>query len=62
MSRDCLIEDVIPYTSAELENQGDLPRYYGLEQYERSLELLSALPVISVLPGHGTPPCEHGSI
>jgi glyoxylase-like metal-dependent hydrolase (beta-lactamase superfamily II) len=62
LSGDCLIEGVIPYTSAELENPGDLPRYYGLEQYERSLELLGALPVRSVLPGHGTPFPSHGEL
>jgi glyoxylase-like metal-dependent hydrolase (beta-lactamase superfamily II) len=62
LSGDCLIEDVIPYTFAELENPGDLPRYYGLEQYERSLELLGALPVRSVLPGHGTPFAGHGEL
>jgi glyoxylase-like metal-dependent hydrolase (beta-lactamase superfamily II) len=62
LSGDCLIEDVIPYTFAELENYGDLPRYYGLQQYERSLELLAALPVRSVLPGHGAPFAGHGEL
>jgi glyoxylase-like metal-dependent hydrolase (beta-lactamase superfamily II) len=59
LSGDCLIEGVIPYTSADLENTGDLPRNYGLDRYERSLELLGALPVRSVLPGHGTPFSSH---
>jgi glyoxylase-like metal-dependent hydrolase (beta-lactamase superfamily II) len=58
-SGDSLIKGTIPHVSAELESGEGLPRYYGLEQYEKSLELLGALPVRSVLPGHGAPFRDH---
>ena len=37
-SGDCLIQGVIPYITIPLKDPGDLTRYCGLEQYERSLE------------------------
>jgi len=59
LSGDCLIESVIPYICAELRPPEDLPPYYGLEQYERSLDALAVLPVRQVLPGHGEPFSGH---
>lgn len=59
LSGDSLIEGVTPYICAELKNLADGERYYGLEQYERSLELLRSLPVRLVLPGHGAPFSSH---
>lgn len=53
LSGDCLIAGVIPYICAEPENTEGLQPYYGLEQYERSLDALAGLPVRQVLPGHG---------
>lgn len=58
-SGDCLIEGIIPYASAELRNPAGLERYYPIEHYGKSLDLLSALPVGSVLPGHGRPFNSH---
>ncbi|MGA2027135.1 MAG: MBL fold metallo-hydrolase [Syntrophobacteraceae bacterium] len=58
-SGDCLIKGVIPYITLDLKNHGDLPRYCGLEQYERSLEVMAELPVRTVLPGHGAPFSGH---
>jgi glyoxylase-like metal-dependent hydrolase (beta-lactamase superfamily II) len=59
LSGDCLIQGVIPYVTIALKNPEDLPRYCGLEQYERSLEAMAALPVRTVLPGHGEPFSGH---
>jgi len=52
---DCLIKGFIPYICAELGRSDELPAYYGLHHYERSLDLLGSLPVRLVLPGHGPP-------
>jgi glyoxylase-like metal-dependent hydrolase (beta-lactamase superfamily II) len=51
---DCLIEGVIPYICTELNSPGDLlpDDGGGLEQFERSLDLLGGLPVKLMLPGH----------
>ena len=59
ISGDSLIRGVIPYVTMDLKNSEDLPRYCALEQYERSLEVMSALPVRTVLPGHGAPFSDH---
>jgi glyoxylase-like metal-dependent hydrolase (beta-lactamase superfamily II) len=56
---DSLIKGIIPHICVELEGTEALPHYYGLEQYEKSLELLGTLPVRSVLPGHGAPFSGH---
>ena len=59
ISGDCLIQGVIPYITMPLKNSGDLPRYCGLKEYERSLEAMAELPVQAVLPGHGAPFSGH---
>ncbi len=59
LSGDTLIKGVVPYICADLKSPDDLPPYYGFSQYERSLDLLDALPLQSVLPGHGEPFSNH---
>ncbi len=58
-SGDCLVQGVVPYVTIDLKSPGDLPRDCILEQYERSLEVMTALPVRTVLPGHGAPFSGH---
>lgn len=59
LSGDTLIEGVVPCICADLKSPDDLPPYYGLSRYEKSLDLLDALPLRSVLPGHGKPFSNH---
>ena len=54
-SGDSLLEKIVPYISVERETPMGHPRYFALEQYEKTLGLLGSLPVVSVLPGHGAP-------
>lgn len=63
ISGDCLIEGVIPYICTELNFPGDfLPDDCGLEQFEKSLDMLSQLPVRLVLPGHEAPFSGHKAL
>jgi len=59
LAGDTLIRGHIPYIYTDLKSPAGLPQYRGLEQYERSLDLLGALPVRLVLPGHGAPFAGH---
>jgi glyoxylase-like metal-dependent hydrolase (beta-lactamase superfamily II) len=59
LTGDTLIRGSIPFIYADLKSPADLPQYRGLEQHERSLDLLGALPARMVLPGHGAPFGRH---
>ncbi len=59
ISGDSLIQGIIPTISAYFDELEDLPPYYGLEQYEKSISGLADLPIKTVLPGHGEPFSGH---
>lgn len=55
LAGDTLHEKIVPYLSPESGTTMGHSRYFALEQCEQSLDLLGALPVRAVLPGHGSP-------
>jgi glyoxylase-like metal-dependent hydrolase (beta-lactamase superfamily II) len=62
LAGDSLLEKITPNPVVEISPPPEDPGYQSVARYERTLEMLSALAVRTVLPGHGSPFRDHAGV
>lgn len=62
LAGDSLLEKITPNPVVEISPPPEDPDYQSLARYETTLEMMSALAVRTVLPGHGPPFKDHAGV
>jgi glyoxylase-like metal-dependent hydrolase (beta-lactamase superfamily II) len=62
LAGDSLLEKITPNPVVEISPPQEDPDYQSLTRYETTLEMMSALAVKAVLPGHGPPFKDHAGV